>query len=669
MSNYEKLDLSILYLEDDATVRESVKSILNIISKNVYSVSNGIEALEYINDEAKKVDIIVSDIRMPQMDGLEFLDILRNKLKKDIPAILTTAFNEPEYLVKAIELKVEKFAHKPLNLKELMESIRSTAQVIINQRELEKKKIQLENYTKAIQLTNFVLDIEPDGTISNISSSLKEYFEKSLKKKLLFKNINQIIPKSFLEDIFKVVNNYEVYNKDIAVKISDENFILNVTAFASYTYQNNIKNISLIIKDLTHIVKEKEEQIKYLYTDITTKLPNRHALLKELNEKHDKLALIILSIDSFSKYKHSFGREISDNILIEVANEVKNYWPDERERNVYKLEEELFAITTGKKEIFNIEKAKELTLKIIDHFDKFVIQTKEIYIDITVTLGASCQGKTDILIESLIALDIAKISKKNFVCFSELNNPKQIYTRNILMQQKIKNAMSKDNFITFFQPIVDKDKNVVKYETLVRMIDPDEKNKILTPNHFLKTVQEGKYYEKLTKTIIRKGIEGSLALKTPISINLSFEDITNPEIINYLENILKEHPYPITLEFLESEGLQDIEKTIRFCKRMKSYGADIAIDDFGSGYSNYDYFFDVPIDILKIDGSLVKRINEYKGYLLLESIVSYAKKLHLHIVAEYVEDKTIFEKLKLLDVDLYQGYYIDKPKPLSEILK
>ena len=669
MSNYEKLDLSILYLEDDPTVRESVKSILNIISKNVYSVSNGIEALEYINDEAKKVDIIISDIRMPQMDGLEFLDILRNKLKKDIPTILTTAFNEPEYLVKAIELKVEKFAHKPLNLKELMESIRSTAQVIINQRELEKKKIQLENYTKAIQLTNFVLDIDPDGSISNISSSLKEYFERSLKKRLVFKNIDQIIPKNFLEDIFKVVNNYEVYNKDIAVKISDENFILNVTAFASYTYQNNIKNISLIIKDLTHIVKEKEEQIKYLYTDITTKLPNRHALLKELNEKHDKLALIILSIDSFSKYKHSFGREVSDNILIEVANEVKNYWPDDRERTVYKLEEELFAITTEKKEIFNIESAKDLTLKIIDHFDKFVIQTKEIYIDITVTLGASCQGKTDILIESLIALDIAKISKKNFVCFSELNNPKQIYTRNILMQQKIKNAMSKDNFITFFQPIVNKDKNVVKYETLVRMIDPDEKNKILTPDHFLKTVQEGKYYEKLTKTIIRKGIEGSLALKTPISINLSFEDITNPEIITYLENILKEHPYPITLEFLESEGLQDIEKTIRFCKRMKSYGAEIAIDDFGSGYSNYDYFFDVPIDILKIDGSLVKRINEYKGYLLLESIVSYSKKLHLSIVAEYVEDKTIFEKLKLLDVDLYQGYYIDKPKPLSEILK
>ncbi len=669
MSNYEKLDLSILYLEDDPTVRESVKSILNIISKNVYSVSNGIEALEYINDEAKKVDIIISDIRMPQMDGLEFLDILRNKLKKDIPTILTTAFNEPEYLVKAIELKVEKFAHKPLNLKELMESIRSTAQVIINQRELEKKKIQLENYTKAIQLTNFVLDIDPDGTISNISSSLKEYFERSLKKRLVFKNINQIIPKNFLEDIFKIVNNYEVYNKDIAVKISDENFILNVTAFASYTYQNNIKNISLIIKDLTHIVKEKEEQIKYLYTDITTKLPNRHALLKELNEKHDKLALIILSIDSFSKYKHSFGREVSDNILIEVANEVKKYWPDDRERTVYKLEEELFAITTGKKEIFNIERAKDLTLKIIDHFDKFVIQTKEIYIDITVTLGASCQGKTDILIESLIALDIAKISKKNFVCFSELNNPKQIYTRNILMQQKIKNAMSKDNFITFFQPIVNKDKNVVKYETLVRMIDPDEKGRILTPDHFLKTVQEGKYYEKLTKTVIRKGIEGSLALKTPISINLSFEDITNPEIITYLENILKEHPYPITLEFLESEGLQDIEKTIRFCKRMKSYGAEIAIDDFGSGYSNYDYFFDVPIDILKIDGSLVKRINEYKGYLLLESIVSYSKKLHLSIVAEYVEDKSIFEKLKLLDVDLYQGYYIDKPKPLSEILK
>lgn len=160
-----------------------------------------------------------------------------------------------------------------------------------------------------------------------------------------------------------------------------------------------------------------------------------------------------------------------------------------------------------------------------------------------------------------------------------------------------------------------------------------------------------------------------MKLKKSVGINLSFEDITNPTIINYLEGILKKgHPYPIVLEFLESEGLQDIDKTIYFCNIMKSYGAIIAIDDFGAGYSNYDYFFNIPFDILKLDGSLVKRVEDYRGFLLLESIINLAKKLNIHVVAEFVESETIFEKLKTLNVDFFQGYYFDKARSLEEIL-
>lgn len=170
--------------------------------------------------------------------------------------------------------------------------------------------------------------------------------------------------------------------------------------------------------------------------------------------------------------------------------------------------------------------------------------------------------------------------------------------------------------------------------------------------------------------MIQNAIEGSLKLKAEVSINLSFEDIINPEIIKYLEEILKnKHPYPITLEFLESEGIQDFEATKNFCEIMKKYGAFIAIDDFGKGYSNFNYFLDVPFDILKIDGSLVKKVNDYKGYLLLKSIVDYTKKLGIKTVAEFVEDEEIFNQLKTIGIDMYQGYYIDKPKPLNEILK
>lgn len=214
--------------------------------------------------------------------------------------------------------------------------------------------------------------------------------------------------------------------------------------------------------------------------------------------------------------------------------------------------------------------------------------------------------------------------------------------------------------------IVDKDKKPIKYEALARVYDKEE-NKILTPNLFLDKIKNSKYYTKFTKAIIKKALEDEKILENEISINLSYEDVINPEIIEYLENILKEHNSTITIELLESEGLRDMNKTIEFCNFVKNYGAKIAIDDFGNGYSNYEYFLSLPIDILKLDGALVKKVNEYRGYILVESIISFCKKSQIKVVAEYVENEETFNILKNLGIEYFQGYYFSKPKPLDEI--
>jgi EAL domain-containing protein (putative c-di-GMP-specific phosphodiesterase class I) len=152
------------------------------------------------------------------------------------------------------------------------------------------------------------------------------------------------------------------------------------------------------------------------------------------------------------------------------------------------------------------------------------------------------------------------------------------------------------------------------------------------------------------------------------SINLSFDDIANPETAAYLEALFIKYPKAnVTLELLESESLRNIEEPIVFFNRMKAYGAKIAIDDFGSGYSNFSHFFDMPLDILKIDGSVVKRIHEPRGYLALKTIITFAENLGVQTVAEFVEDKAIFEKLKGLGVNMYQGYYFSQPKPFDKL--
>lgn len=668
MSNLQHLDLNILYIEDESDVRESIKRVLELITKNVYIASNGIEALRYFEDNTS-IDIVVTDIRMPKMDGLEFIEALKSKYL-EIPVIITTAFNEVDYLTRAIELKVEKFIHKPVNIQELIADIQKLADIIFNQKELARKKAQLESYRKAIRLTNYIVEMKPNGKIKEVSKNLRHYFFKNFSQNSKLKHILKLLPKDLLENLLKKVNNFEIYTKDIVLKLENKILTFSLTAFASDVVGSDIETISIIIKDLTHIVEEKDKEISKLYLDQITNLPNRHALIQELKEKDTQLCLMIISIDEFKKYRHTYGYKVADQILIQMSEELRKYsWRDKRIHTLYKLEEELFAVTITKCEQSDLEYIKQASNDIVKYFHAFIVNINDLSIDVTVTVGISCVYSPDLLLETLIALDIANSTKKYCVCFEDLINPKEQYKNNIVMQQKVKKALDRDKVIPYFQPIVDKDQKITKYEALARVIDVDDNNTIISPFSFLEVIKDSKSYEKFTKTIIEKSLNALDILCTPISINLSFEDIKNPQIIYFLEEQLQTHQnYSITLELLESEGLQDKEQTRKFCTSMQKYGAKIAIDDFGSGYSNYEYFFEIPIDVLKIDGFLIRKIHEYKGYLLLESIVEFAKKLNIELVAEYVEDEATFKKLQLLGIDFFQGYFFGKPESLENII-
>ena len=121
----------------------------------------------------------------------------------------------------------------------------------------------------------------------------------------------------------------------------------------------------------------------------------------------------------------------------------------------------------------------------------------------------------------------------------------------------------------------------------------------------------------------------------------------------------------IDIELLESENMYDKEKIIHFITKLNSYGVKILIDDFGTGYSNFSYFSDFDINYLKIDGSITKEITTNPKKLhIFKSIFNFSQGMKIDNIAEFVENKEIFEKLKEIGVKYAQGYYIAKPKPL-----
>ena len=118
-------------------------------------------------------------------------------------------------------------------------------------------------------------------------------------------------------------------------------------------------------------------------------------------------------------------------------------------------------------------------------------------------------------------------------------------------------------------------------------------------------------------------------------------------------------------ELLESEGIENYKEVMHFIEQVKSYGAKIAIDDFGSGYSNFERMVELHVDFIKIDGSLIKNIDQNDDMrIIAKTIVNFAKELNIKTVAEYVHSEEVLNQVKILGVDFAQGYHIGKPSEL-----
>jgi EAL domain-containing protein (putative c-di-GMP-specific phosphodiesterase class I) len=154
-----------------------------------------------------------------------------------------------------------------------------------------------------------------------------------------------------------------------------------------------------------------------------------------------------------------------------------------------------------------------------------------------------------------------------------------------------------------------------------------------------------------------------------ISINISALDIEKKLIREKIIYLLQENPdmnHRIIFELLEDEEMKDFDVIKDFIHTVKSYGVQIAIDDFGAGYSNFERLLDYQPDILKIDACLIKNIvDDAYSLNVVETIVSFAKKQNIKTVGEYVENKDIYEMLKKLGIDYSQGYYFGKPGVLD----
>ncbi len=402
----------------------------------------------------------------------------------------------------------------------------------------------------------------------------------------------------------------------------------------------------------------RDKLLSRYFTDHLTNLPNVYQLRKDLDD-NDDAGLIILNIDNFKTINNFYGFVVGDFVIEQIAKYLKNALKG----NVYKLSADEFAIALDHS--MGFYDLKEYLTSLYNELKNIVVEYQDIKIYIDITM-ASCSntGKNDIFSKVSMALHYAKEKSVPFWIYEDRMQFENEYERNLKMSGLVRYAVEKSNIIPYFQAIFDnRNAKIVKYECLARLIDSN--NRILSPLLFIPVAKKTKVYNIVTKTIIDKSFDAFENSSYEFSINLSIEDIMNSEIFKYILEKLRSSKASnrVTFELLESEAIQDFKRVERFIVEVKRYGAKLAIDDFGSGYSNFSYLTKMSVDYIKIDGSLIRDLDVDKNALIVvETIVTFAKKLGIKTIAEYVHSSTVMDKVKELGIDYSQGFYVDKPK-------
>jgi diguanylate cyclase (GGDEF)-like protein len=428
-------------------------------------------------------------------------------------------------------------------------------------------------------------------------------------------------------------------------------------------YSKQQQNLQYYLEE--EINKKTAELTKRLYTNTLTGLPNRLSLLKKMIKDGD-VALLILNIDDFKEINDFYGHEVGDQILIEFSLRLKKMFNEENKIALQHLGADEFSLLFIQKP--SLSEFIIFIQQLVIDVEKMIYFYENNELGIRVTLGASYQ-KEGALEKADIALKSAKKQKKSYLIYDEKLNVEKQYKNNMEWVKKLKYAMETDNIVPFFQAIFDNKSNeVVSYECLIRLINKD--GDVITPYSFLTIARKSRLYSQLTKIMIQKSCQYFEHLDFHFSVNLSVEDILDKETVEYIKmNIEKYHvSKKIVFEILESEGIENYGEISLFIKEMKLLGCRIAIDDFGSGYSNFEHLLKLDIDYIKIDGSLIKNLDtDINAQMVVETIIDFAEKLNILTIAEFVHNEAILKKVKELNVNRTQGFFLAEPK--AEILK
>jgi diguanylate cyclase (GGDEF)-like protein/PAS domain S-box-containing protein len=675
--------LSRLLIVDDSEINRDM--LARRLTRRGYEICMAESAhglLERVRKE--NIDLILLDIEMPEITGLDALKALRQYYSPiQLPIIMVTARNQSEDVIAALELGANDYLTKPIDFPIALARIKTQ---LSHKRAENALRESEERYALAARGAN-------DGLWDwNLVADMI-YFSPRWKATLGYQD-HEI--GSSPEEWFGRI--HESDRDLVKRRISD--------------HQNGVvphfeSEIRMLHKDgtyrwmLSRGVMVRDESGKPLrmagsQTDITegkvadplTGLPNRLffierllRLIEQRKRRTDALfAVLFLDLDGFKMINDSLGHIVGDKLLISVSKRLLDCL---RSNDLVARADEPFTVARLGGDEFAIlldhlntaADAKAVADRLMQELNRpFELDEKEIFTTVSIGIALSSSGylyPEEFLRDADTAMYRAKSTGK---ARSEIFDAdmRATITSRLQLETDLRHALHRQEFRNVYQPIVLlATGQVAGFEALLRWQHPERG--LLGPAEFIPVAEETGLIRELGWWNLREACRQICEWKIRLngfsalimSVNLSVKQFQQPNLVGDIRALLQELSLPaetLQLELTESSVMTDPHTAISMLEQIKAQGICLAIDDFGTGYSSLSYLHRFPLNTVKIDRSFTSTMgNGGDGIQIVKTIMPLASNLGFDVVAEGVETQEQVWLLKELKCKYAQGYYFSKP--------
>ncbi len=450
----------------------------------------------------------------------------------------------------------------------------------------------------------------------------------------------------------------------------------NTDIYVPPSKHREINSISQALNTTISALRERDATLLRLANhDSLTGLYNRNFFtekLEQLAATNSTSALLFIDLDHFKYINDTLGHEAGDRMLVQAARWLKHHL---RERDTLcRFGGDEFTILI---EETTQEKTLQLASNMVSMMNKHLVfiennQKFQVSCSIGVTMiDSDLYTPDEFLSQADLACHEAKRGGRNRHYFYEkLKNETGKMEEDIGWSRRIETALKHNQFVLEYQPIVNVHTgNSDIYEVLLRL--PSEGDKLIPPSAFLPAAQRFGLMVDVDHWVIEHALKALASHRKSnpaikFAINLSghaFEDVNLVKIVQ--ENIERYEipPESLIFEVTEQVAVQHIAEANLLIKKLITLGCEFALDDFGSGFSSFNYLKHLPIHYIKIDGNFIENMtNDKTDQAMVQSMIQVAKTVGKFTIAEYVLDEDTMTLLKRLGIDYAQGHYLGRPQ-------